>query len=422
MFPSLRVWLCLAAISPLNIVKQYICMHIYTLMLPKKLTTHHTVISNYMFSAEAAIGSCTSRYVLFFAKSRSFGVLSHSKGFLQTGFPKVAKSLIPEVFPRAQSQVNLFKYRFSKSSFCMGCAQNKSIWEQPLVLLKSTGCSVYNACTYSCLLTTTQPYLRCYCLILAPTCCYLLLFATTFRSATATFSSTNTTCCYVPTTRKPPRLRPFQVTPTTLKSRTRGKEKRDLRRVDKARKRLLLGFSAFNTYTLVVKQKPFACMQLTLFLLCSRKQAKASESKPCAQKTLLEPYRRQERYSIPRNAQSWSLWRREICKKPFWLRTRNCALRGSSATRCAKHHATSFLRTQIFWADIGQFRSQPVRCEIKNLAQSPFPNQNLQNTPGADHFESCDLEKMHAVVTRSTFRSRMTTQRQPTTPRKAKLQ
>ena len=136
--------------------------------------------------------------------------------------------------------------------------------------------SVYNACTYSCLLTTTQPYLRCYCVILAPTCCYLLLFATTFRSTTATSSSTNTTCCYVPTTRKPPRLRPFQVTPTTLKSRTRGKEKRDLRRVDKARKRLLLGFSAFNTHTLVVKQKPFACMQLTLFLLCSRKQAKAS--------------------------------------------------------------------------------------------------------------------------------------------------
>ena len=39
------------------------------------------------------------------------------------------------------------------------------------------------------------------------------------------------------------------------------------------------------------------------------------------------------------------------------------------------------------------------------VAGSTFRSQNVQSTPGADHFWSCDVEQVHAVVARSTFRS-----------------
>ena len=79
-------------------------------------------------------------------------------------------------------------------------------------------------------------------------------------------------------------------------------------------------------------------------------------------------------------------------------------------------------------------------CDVEKahavVARSTFPSQNVQNTPGSDHFRklmskkctplwreahfevnmlktqgvrttfgSCDVEKVHAVVARSTFRS-----------------
>ena len=37
------------------------------------------------------------------------------------------------------------------------------------------------------------------------------------------------------------------------------------------------------------------------------------------------------------------------------------------------------------------------------VARSTFPSQNVQNTPFSDHFGSSDVEKVHAVVARSTF-------------------
>ena len=49
-------------------------------------------------------------------------------------------------------------------------------------------------------------------------------------------------------------------------------------------------------------------------------------------------------------------------------------------------------------------------CDVEKVhavvARSTFPSQNVQNTPASDHFfGSCDVEKVHAVVARSTFPS-----------------
>ena len=50
----------------------------------------------------------------------------------------------------------------------------------------------------------------------------------------------------------------------------------------------------------------------------------------------------------------------------------------------------------------GQMRDEKVHAVV---ARSTFPSQNIQSTPGSDHFGSCDVEKVHVVVARSTFRS-----------------
>ena len=54
-------------------------------------------------------------------------------------------------------------------------------------------------------------------------------------------------------------------------------------------------------------------------------------------------------------------------------------------------------------------RSQLARWEMKSLhavvARSTFPSQNVQNTPGSDHFWKLRCRKVHAVVARSTFPS-----------------
>ena len=48
-------------------------------------------------------------------------------------------------------------------------------------------------------------------------------------------------------------------------------------------------------------------------------------------------------------------------------------------------------------------------CDVEKVhavvAQSTFRSQNVQNTPAPDHFWKLDVEKVHAVVVRSTFRS-----------------
>ena len=43
------------------------------------------------------------------------------------------------------------------------------------------------------------------------------------------------------------------------------------------------------------------------------------------------------------------------------------------------------------------------------VARSTCPSQNVQNTPGSDHFGSSDVEKVRAVVARSIFPSQNVT-------------
>ena len=46
-------------------------------------------------------------------------------------------------------------------------------------------------------------------------------------------------------------------------------------------------------------------------------------------------------------------------------------------------------------------------CDVEKVhavvARSTFPSQNVQNTRVRTTFGSCDVEKVHAVVARSTF-------------------
>ena len=52
-----------------------------------------------------------------------------------------------------------------------------------------------------------------------------------------------------------------------------------------------------------------------------------------------------------------------------------------------------------FWKLRCQKRAR--RCGAKHISKSKC----TYNTPGSDHFGSCDVEKVHAIVARSTFRS-----------------
>ena len=51
------------------------------------------------------------------------------------------------------------------------------------------------------------------------------------------------------------------------------------------------------------------------------------------------------------------------------------------------------------------FGSWDVQKVHAVVARSTFPSLNVQNTPVRSTFRSCDVEKVHAVVARSTFRS-----------------
>ena len=52
------------------------------------------------------------------------------------------------------------------------------------------------------------------------------------------------------------------------------------------------------------------------------------------------------------------------------------------------------------------FASSDVEKVHAVVARSTFPSQNVQSTPASDHFfTSSDVEKVDAVVARSTFRS-----------------
>ena len=62
-----------------------------------------------------------------------------------------------------------------------------------------------------------------------------------------------------------------------------------------------------------------------------------------------------------------------------------------------KMHKTHHCRTTF-----GSWDVEKVHAVV---ARSTFPSQNVQHTPGSDTFGSWDVEKVHAVVARSTFPS-----------------
>ena len=48
----------------------------------------------------------------------------------------------------------------------------------------------------------------------------------------------------------------------------------------------------------------------------------------------------------------------------------------------------------------GQMRDEKLHAVV---TRSIFGSQNVKSTPFLDHFGSCDVEKVHTVVARSTF-------------------
>ena len=57
------------------------------------------------------------------------------------------------------------------------------------------------------------------------------------------------------------------------------------------------------------------------------------------------------------------------------------------------------------WRSRTTFGSCDVEKVHAVVARSTFPSQNVQNTPGSDHFRKLWCRKVHAVVARSTFPS-----------------
>jgi len=70
---------------------------------------------------------------------------------------------------------------------------------------------------------------------------------------------------------------------------------------------------------------------------------------------------------------------------------RRCGAKHISKSKCAKH--TMF----------GPLLEVDVEKVHAIVAQSTFPSQNVQSTPGSDHFWKLSCLKVHAVVARSTF-------------------
>ena len=79
-------------------------------------------------------------------------------------------------------------------------------------------------------------------------------------------------------------------------------------------------------------------------------------------------------------------WEMKSCT-PFWREAR-------LEVKCVKN-----------WRSRTTFGSCDVEKVHTVVARSTFPSQNVQNTPCRATFGSYDVEKVHAVVTRSTFRS-----------------
>ena len=76
---------------------------------------------------------------------------------------------------------------------------------------------------------------------------------------------------------------------------------------------------------------------------------------------------------------------------------KNCTPLWREAHLQVKMYKTPQLRTTF-----GSWDVEKVHAVV---ARSTFPSQNVQNTPGSDHFWQLRCKKVHAIVARSTFRS-----------------
>ena len=69
---------------------------------------------------------------------------------------------------------------------------------------------------------------------------------------------------------------------------------------------------------------------------------------------------------------------------------------------CEAHFEVKMYKTHHVRTTFGSWDVEKLRAVV---SRSTFPSQNVQNTPWSDHFWSWDVEKAHTVVARSTYRS-----------------
>ena len=107
-------------------------------------------------------------------------------------------------------------------------------------------------------------------------------------------------------------------------------------------------------------------------------------------------------------------WPDERCKI-----ARRCGAKHISKSKCTKHTRSGPLlevamskKCTPLWRE-DHSRTTFWSCDVEKVhavvARSTFSSQNVQNTPFSDHFLTLrcrkSVEKVHAVVARSTFRS-----------------
>ena len=103
-----------------------------------------------------------------------------------------------------------------------------------------------------------------------------------------------------------------------------------------------------------------------------------------------------QRFVAPEGRKVGSLKRRVRSQLARW-EMKNCTPLWREAHFQVKMHKTHHGRTTF-----GSWDVEKVHAVV---ARSTFPSQNAQNTSVSDDFGSWDVEKVHAVVARSTFPS-----------------
>ena len=99
----------------------------------------------------------------------------------------------------------------------------------------------------------------------------------------------------------------------------------------------------------------------------------------------------------PEGRKVGSLKRRVRSQLARWREMKNCTSLWREARFQVKMYKTHHCRTTFGSCDVEKVHAV--------VARSTFRSQNVQNTPARTTFGSWDVKKVHAVVARSTFRS-----------------